>query len=326
MQVDTAYGYLAKSAAAGRLAHAYLIEGDVRREGQDLATRLLCLLFCKDPGAEGPCHICAGCRGVEKGTHPDIHRLEPEKKSRMISVEAMRTFQQDFQRTSFAGGWKAGIIVGAECMNASSANAFLKTLEEPPGQTLFLLLTDQPQRLLPTVISRCQRLSLASSQSGLPPGEARSNVLRILRGESLEGRVGAMAQAALLAALLKGMKEEITKEEKALARDEEVEVDTKTIDGRAGARYRAVREQVLMMVLAWQRDGLLLLAGGDPALLTFPDEHEALEAMVPKSYREGMHRIRVWEQAVTQLHRNMPEPLTLSHAFLQAIPKRLVQA
>ncbi len=316
MKVDTAYDYLVRSSGSGRLSHAYLFEGAPRREGMELATRLLCLLFCTDAD-ERPCHVCAGCRGIEKGTHPDLHRLEPEKKSRVIGVEAMRDFQQAFLRTSFSGGWKAGVILSADCMNAASANAFLKTLEEPPGQTLFLLLSDQPQRLLPTVISRCQRLSLDTTEEGLPPGEARDRVIAILRGQgSGSGRIGAMAQAAQLSDLLKNMKDEIVKEEKALARDDELDVDTETIDGRAGARYREVRQQVLMMVLAWQRDGLMLVSGADPSLLVYESEIDALQATGARTYRDALRRIRAMEAAVTQMNRNMPEALTLAHAFL----------
>ena len=319
MQVDTAYDYLSRSFSSDRLAHAYLFEGAPRREGMDLAMRLLCLLFCTDTEGERPCLLCAGCRGIEKGTHPDFHRLEPEKKSRVISVEAMRDFQQAFLRTSFSGGWKAGVIVSADCMNASSANAFLKTLEEPPGRTLFLLLSDQPQRLLPTVISRCQRLALDTTEEGLPAGEARDRVIEILRGHGA-GRMGALAQAAQLTDLLKSLKDDITKEEKAAARDEELDVDSETIDGRAGARYREVRQQVLMMLLSWQRDGLLLVSGADPDLLVYGSEVDALRATGPGTYREGLQRIRAIEGVVTQLSRNMPEALTLAHAFLTMTP------
>jgi hypothetical protein len=138
MTVDQAYGYLGQSLAAGRLAQGYVIEAPPRGSGMELANRLMALLFCKDSAA--PCGFCQGCKGVEKGTHPDLHRIEPEKKSRVIAVDAMRLFQQAFSRTSFAGGWKVGLIISADCCHASSANAFLKTLEEPPSKRCFSCL------------------------------------------------------------------------------------------------------------------------------------------------------------------------------------------
>jgi len=314
MTVETAYTYLLQSLAAHRLAQAYVIEAAPRGNGLLLAKRLLARLFCT--ASTPPCGVCAGCRGVEKMTHPDLHCIEPEKKSRVISVDAMRAFQQQFACTSFAGGWKVGLILHADCMHSASANAFLKTLEEPPEQTLFLLLTDQVQRLLPTVISRCQRIALAGEDGMLPAGEARAAVLEILRRLGAAGRVGAMAAAAELTAFLKQQKEALVKEEKAAARDEDQEVDSETIDGRAGARYREVRQQVMVMLLCWLRDGLLLFAGGEPGLLHFGDEVASLQATVPASYREGLRRIQVMEEAITQMNRNMPEALTLGQAFL----------
>jgi DNA polymerase III subunit delta' len=314
MTVDQAYGYLGQSLAAGRLAQGYVIEAPPRGSGMELANRLMALLFCKDSAA--PCGFCQGCKGVEKGTHPDLHRIEPEKKSRVIAVDAMRLFQQAFSRTSFAGGWKVGLIISADCCHASSANAFLKTLEEPPEQTVFLLLTDQVQRLLPTIISRCQRISLTGQDELLPPGEAYDAVIATLRKLGHAGRIGAMAASSGICALLKMQKDALVKEEKAAAREEEQDIDSETIDGRAGARYREVRQQVLMMILCWLRDGLLLFSGSEADLLRFGSEVPFLRATQPGSYQEGLRRIRVFESAITQLNRNMPEALTLGQAFL----------
>jgi DNA polymerase-3 subunit delta' len=314
MTVDQAYSYLSKSLDTGRLAQAYVIEAAPRGSGHDLAQRLISRLFCT--ADNGPCGSCSGCKSVEKGTHPDLHVIEPEKKSRVISVDAMRAFQRKFSQTSFAGGWKVGVIMHADCCHTSSANAFLKTLEEPPEQTLFLLLTDQVQRLLSTVISRCQKITLVGEDAFLPPGEAHDAVMAVLRTAGVSGRIGAMASSAALTRLLKELKESLVKEEKALVREGEQDVDSETIDGRAGARYREVRQQVMMMILCWLRDGLLLFADDDSKLLRYPDDRHILELTKPQSYREGLRRIHVMEKAISQLNRNMPEALTLGQAFL----------
>ena len=151
MTVDAAYTQIEKAVGAGRPANGYLIVGGVRGMAAELAERVLRLLF----GAG------------DLRAHPDIHRLAPEKKSRIISVEAMRTRLIDpMGETAFQGGWKAGVVYGADRLKTESANAFLKTLEEPPPQTLFLLLTEQPEQLLPTIISRCQRIGGAVSGTG----------------------------------------------------------------------------------------------------------------------------------------------------------------
>ena len=127
--------------------------------------------------------------GVEEEglrTHPDIHWLFPEKKSRIVSVEAVHEkFIDPMSQTSFSGGWRVGVLVGADRLNPAGANAFLKTLEEPPARTLFLLLTDAPEQLLPTIISRCQRIDLPDSREHQLADPWRTNVLGVLSNPDL---------------------------------------------------------------------------------------------------------------------------------------------
>ena len=105
------------------------------------------LLFCESEPP--PCGECIRCRHVHDRTEPDIHWVFPEKKSRVISVDQIRdTIVSQMSQTSFGGGWKVGVITGADRLNTAAANAFLKTLEEPTEKTLFLLLSDLPQELL----------------------------------------------------------------------------------------------------------------------------------------------------------------------------------
>ena len=150
MEVDRAYELIERAVKAGRAANAYLLVGGVRGMAGELAERVLHLLF--GPG--------------DLRVHPDIHRLMPEKKTRIISVEAMRERMiEPMEKTTFMGGWKAGVVLGADRLRTESANAFLKTLEEPPPHTLFLLLSERPEQLLPTIISRCQRIDLPDARA-----------------------------------------------------------------------------------------------------------------------------------------------------------------
>ena len=152
MDVDHAYDLIERAVRAGRVANAYLLVGGVRGMAGELADRVLHLLF--GPG--------------DLRVHPDIHRLAPAKKTRIISVDAMRERMIDpMEKTTFMGGWKAGVVLGADRLKTESANAFLKTLEEPPPQTLFLLLSERPEQLLPTIISRCQRIDLPDARAAV---------------------------------------------------------------------------------------------------------------------------------------------------------------
>ena len=141
MNIDKAFEYLKKGLASGRLAHSYVVTAPPRGDGLLLAERVYQLLFCDDPGRG--CGKCKGCRQVSEHTHPDLLWVEPQKKSRIISIDQIRELQKRIRKTSFAGGWKGCVLVGADRMPAPAANAFLKTLEEPPAKSLIFLLTEK---------------------------------------------------------------------------------------------------------------------------------------------------------------------------------------
>lgn len=156
MDVGEAFSLIAHALDTGHAAHGYLLVGDLKGSCADLTRRILEKLF-PDEHAQ-----------VDANGHPDVAWLEPEGKKRIISVNAMREkIVEPMALASFSGGWKVGVIAGADRMEPPSANAFLKSLEEPTPQTLYLLLTDQPNAILPTIVSRTQRLDLPLSESGL---------------------------------------------------------------------------------------------------------------------------------------------------------------
>jgi DNA polymerase-3 subunit delta' len=119
MELDSAYSLISKAVREGRAAHGYLVVGGVRGLARELATLLLKELF-------------PGTTDESLKTHPDIHWLYPEMKSRIISVESVHSKLIDpMTQTSFSGGWKVGVMMGADRLNTAGANAFLKMLEEP---------------------------------------------------------------------------------------------------------------------------------------------------------------------------------------------------
>ena len=157
MTPDSAFALLRNSFEGGRLAQAYVVAAPPRGSGSELALRLLQLIYCES--ADRPCGECRQCVEVAGYSHPDVLWVEPQKKSRVIAVDQIRAVEQRIYHTSFLGGWKACVLLGADRLSPGAANAFLKTLEEPPGRSIFLLLTDGPQFLLPTILSRCQRIA-----------------------------------------------------------------------------------------------------------------------------------------------------------------------
>lgn len=142
------------------LSHAYLITGGGGESRAALADRLTAAYLCEGPGRAIPCGACRSCRKVSAGTHPDVQRTAPAPGKREIAVDQIRALRSDAYIRPNEGRRKVYIIDPADAMNAAAQNALLKVLEEGPVYAAFLLLADQPGKLLDTVRSRCEPLAL----------------------------------------------------------------------------------------------------------------------------------------------------------------------
>lgn len=187
--------------------HAWLLQGPSGLGQFDLADALVRAWLCDAPTPQGACGQCSSCHGVDVHTHADLVMLMPEtsmielgwplpekaqkeidekkrKPSREIRVDAMRSAIEFSQRTSSRGRGKAVLVYPAERMNQVTANALLKTLEEPPGDVRFVLASDAAHLLLPTIRSRCLMHVMAWPEQaeakawlathGLPESEAEA--------------------------------------------------------------------------------------------------------------------------------------------------------
>lgn len=155
--------------ASGQLAHAYLFSG-VEGIGKKLAAlEFVRTLFCGNRDLQGmPCGTCIQCQKIGHGTHPDVFRLEVMEEKKDIIIDQTRELQASIQMHPLEGKYKVVIIDNAELMNQAAANSVLKTLEEPPENTVFFLITSRLNMLLPTIVSRCQKMFFS------PPPEADS--------------------------------------------------------------------------------------------------------------------------------------------------------
>ena len=152
----------------GRLAHAYLINGPVGSGRYQFAHGLAAKLFCEQ-GTEDPvamaCGQCRQCRLFDSGNHPDVHDISPEE-GRSIKIDQIRSITRLVNQTSNqTGAIKVIIINPAEALGNAAANSLLKNLEEPPGRTLFLLISEPGAQMLPTIRSRCQPLPLVAAST-----------------------------------------------------------------------------------------------------------------------------------------------------------------
>jgi DNA polymerase-3 subunit delta' len=173
-------------------AHAYLLHGPIGIGKRALAERLMYRLLCQRPIGLDACGECKSCLLLAAGSHPDNYVLEPEEADKAIKVDQVRDLVSFVVQTAQMGGRKVVLIEPVESMNINAANALLKSLEEPSGNTVLLLVTHQPSRLLPTVKSRCV-------QQACPlPSEAMSLawLADALPGSSEDERVELLSLAA----------------------------------------------------------------------------------------------------------------------------------
>ena len=144
---------LDRSLASGRLAHAYLFSGPDGVGKRLMALALARAIVCHE---QRGCGDCQACRKIDHRNHPDLHVLEPDGNS--IKIEQVRRLQKDLNLKPLEAPRKICLIEAADSMTLGAANALLKTLEEPRGDTLLILLSAHPNRLLETIRSRCQAL------------------------------------------------------------------------------------------------------------------------------------------------------------------------
>jgi DNA polymerase-3 subunit delta' len=180
-----------------RLPHALLVHGPAGIGKVEFARALAAAILCEAPRGDAACGACPSCHWFSQGNHPDYREILPEAaadeeegeaevegaraekaKSLVIKIEQVRGVGDFIALSTHRAGHRVLVLHPAEAMQPASANALLKTLEEPPPRTLIVLVSDRPSRLLPTIVSRCRRLALR-----IP---ARSEALAWLRGQEVE--------------------------------------------------------------------------------------------------------------------------------------------
>ncbi len=305
-----------------RLAHAYVIVGSPRGNALQFSESFLKLLYCS--ATEKPCNECTNCRLIESHKHADTLWIEPQSKARQIKADDVRGLVNRMTQTSFEGGWKAGILVSAECMNTNSANVLLKTLEEPPKKTLLLLITDSPQALLPTIISRCQKIVLAEGKAVGKNTLWEAPLMELLRELPATSGLDASRLAGKLKAILDTVKAEITESiEEELGGNDEALDESKlkeTLEARIKARLKEVQSEVFRVMLDWYRDILMLVSRVDTEHLIFPNDQNILKEQAKEhTQSSALQAIQVVEGMSRRLDRNIPAVQIFDEAFRKLV-------
>jgi len=314
---DDAYALLEKADAGNRLAHAYLIAGPEGSGARELAVRLTGLIV----GAPD-----------QPLKHPDVHTAEPESKSRRIVIEQIREMERELQMRSLRGGRKVGIIFDADRLQEQAANAFLKTLEEPPRNTHLLLVSSMPDQLLETILSRCIEVPLRAAGRRVP-GERQVRLLESLRAFSRRGKAdlaGIFTLVREFQGLLAEVKEEAGDQTEAAYKAEEKHykqtsgVSADWLDDRekyfkalGEARYRHERLALVETLEQWWADILRQQHGGEN--LDLPDfSRETGELAAKMPVPTVLRRAAAITSLRENFGRNVQEQLAVEVAFLEA--------
>lgn len=336
---------LQRSLERGRLGHAYLFAGHQLSELEALARTLAKVLNCEHPvrrKADGAavdcCDACASCRKIDAENHGDIHWVRPESKSRIVTVEQMRELMQEINLKPNDAQFKVAVIVAADRLNVQAANAFLKTLEEPPAKSVLILLTTEPQRILETIISRCLRLNFAG-EGGRVLAPAQMEWLSSFGELAAAEQKSLMGRYRLLGALLKkltDLREEIEKTLTArspLERFDDVEPAVrerweKELNAAIEAEYRLQRSDLLAALQWWLRDVWIQTISSaewsvrtgtvrSAELLNFPAMESPGRVAKRISSKQAIENLRIVEQTQRLLGSNVQEALALEVGLLK---------
>ena len=307
--------YLRRAHKQNRLAHAYLISGSPGSGKRLLAAELASLVNGTELG------------DVFSARAREIFVAEPESKSRRIVIEQVRALEHALQMRASAGRCKVAIIAEADRLQPQAANAFLKTLEEPPKDSLLLLLSALPEVLPDTIVSRCIAIPLASSDEEPMPQEPE--LVELLRSTANEKRWGIEHAYQLtqgVQQLLGAIREEIKAHNADALKREEARYRNSTDGAWLDEReeyYKALTESLYLqrraalieILFEWWSDVLRARTNVDRRDL--PAAKQETTALAKRfTTAEVLHRIRRLEKLRDHLGRNIQEALAIEVAFL----------
>lgn len=344
---------LQRSLERGRLAHAYLFTGHELSEIEAIARTLAKTLNCLQPirsqngVAIDCCDHCVNCQKITNGNHADVHWVRPESRSRTVSIAQMRDLMHDIHLKPTEAEYKVATIVAADRLNVQGANAFLKTLEEPPPRSVLILLTTEPQRLLETIISRCLRLNF-SGDGPRPLAPAEMEWLAAFSEMASAEEKSLISRYRLMDVLLQKLNatktaiEESLTAKSPLQRYDDVEKDLRDkwedeLVASIEAEYRRQRTDLLAIVQRWLRDvwlisiassrstehGARLAApkpgegGSTPDLLNFPQLPGPPRIANRISAQDAVENLQIIESIQRLLHTNVQEALALEVGLLK---------
>ncbi len=317
---------LENSLRRGRLSHACLLTGPEHVGKRTLAIAIAQALNC--PSEDRPCGLCRTCDRIASGNHSDVQMISlaenagPEQTAvKSIGVEQVREMQRTVSLNPYEGGYRVIIIDGAELMSEGAANSLLKTLEEPPANTVFLLLTTREDFLLPTIHSRCQRIELEP----VPVEDIRQILREKWQASSEQSDLLARLSHGCIGWAISAMNDESLLEKRQLNLEGLISLAFTDINGRFkyaaemaqefGKSRNTVRKR-LELWLDWWRDLMLFKSGTDQYMVNIDQRGKIEEQARQLDLNSIRHAIRSIRETMRNLERNANPRLALEVLML----------
>jgi DNA polymerase-3 subunit delta' len=268
------------------------------------------------------------CRKIDAENHPDVWAVRPESKLRVITIEQIRELLQTIYLKPVQARFKVAVLVGADRLNVHAANAFLKTLEEPPANSILILLSTAPERMLETILSRCLRLNFActTGQQAAGPAPDRLDRFSETARTSQRSLLGRYRLLAVLMDKLNSLREEITAaltQRSPLERYDDLDpkLRERYEDELAAAiesEYRHRRGDLLSSVQWWLRDIWLEKLQLSQEMWACPSLAQTVREIGARlTAEEALVNLGVMEELQRILQTNVQEALVMEVSLLR---------
>jgi len=308
--------YMQKAASSRQVSHAYILNGE-RGSGKRMLAKLFAMTLLCEEGGENPCNHCHACKQLESGNHPDFSTVTHEKAS--IGVDEIREqIGGTVQIRPYQSQFKIYVIPQADLMTVQAQNALLKTLEEPPSYVVIMLLTENADALLPTVLSRCVTLRLTFIKEvlikkylmeSLDVPERKAEICAAFSGGKI-GRAIALSGTEEFDDILKEAIEILTSLK-------DMELYELSAAVKRVSEYKLAINDFMDFLATWYRDVLLYKATKEIGRVVFKDQINSIKEQAKLSSYVGIQNVlEALKKAKDRLKANVNFDLTMELLFL----------
>ena len=313
---EKAKDLLLRAVAGEKMSHAYLFRGQAGVGKKMTARAFAAYINCSASSAAGACGVCPSCLKFRADSHPDLLVIEPEGAA--IKINQIRALKKSLSFPSFEAKYRVVLLTDVQTMRREAANSLLKTLEEPPEDTVLILTGDEAGNILSTIISRCQIIpfhSLPYEQVALAllkdsdMSEENAATLAAIAEGSL-GRARILNEKKLLL-----LRREIIEKLMAFQPDQPEAVETVFALAATAAKRKEDLVELFDLLAAWFRDLMFIVSGIQNKIIN----HDLMQSLRNATRRWDLEqlsaRLRMVQQAKRQLDRNCNSALVCEVLF-----------